>query len=106
MVDGRNSATTESSVRKLRLGRSLESGNGRYSNLGKGKMFPGLGVGKVDWSGGKIAYTRLGEGARSGVWEYACRGTGEDDMVRKGSFEPRVNGKGEYWSSPNKAGFF
>jgi hypothetical protein len=69
-------------------------------------VFPGLGVGKVDRNGGRIAYTRLGEDARSGGWEYACRGTGEDDMVRKGSFEPRVNGKGKYWGSPNKAGFF
>jgi hypothetical protein len=70
---------------------------------GKGKVFPGLGVGCE----GKVGYTRLGAGGRvDSNWEFGCRGENSDDAVRKGSFEPRVNGKGRYWGSPSKAGFF
>ncbi len=71
---------------------------------GKGKVFPGLGMGKVEEITG---YTKLGSGGRiQGDWEFGCRGENQDELGRKGSFEPRVNGKGKYWAIPNKPGFF
>jgi hypothetical protein len=74
---------------------------------GKGKVFPGLGMGKVEWSGGKTGYMRLAAGGRvEGSWELGSRGESLGEIGRKGSFEPRVNGKGKYWVSPRKAGFF
>ncbi|KAE9371335.1 hypothetical protein N431DRAFT_483888 [Stipitochalara longipes BDJ] len=73
---------------------------------GKGKVFPGLGMGKSDGSGGKIAYTKLGKNRSDGEFEFGCRGESQDESGRKVSFELRVNGKGKYWGSPNRNGFF
>jgi hypothetical protein len=74
---------------------------------GKGKVFPGLGMGKVEWGVGKTGYVKLAAaGKAEGNWEFGCRGENGEELGRKGSFEPRVNGKGRYWGSPNKTGFF
>jgi hypothetical protein len=67
----------------------------------------GMGMGKVEWSDRNTGYTKPAAGGRTeGNWEFGCHGENRDELCRKWTFEPRVNGKGKYWGSPNKGGFF
>jgi hypothetical protein len=107
VVDRWYITASESIVRESRLRWSVESGDGGHPYFEKGNVSPGLGMGKVGWGGGKTGYTKLEvDGRAERNWEFGCRGENRDGLGRKGTFEPRVNGKGNYWGSPNKAGFF
>lgn len=75
MVDRWYITASESIVREFRLRWSVESGDRGHHYFGKWKVIPGLGMGKVEWSGGKTGDTKLavgGKAERNG--ECGCRG--------------------------------